>query len=486
MSLPALVRALEQAWPYVAGALSFLLALLASAHVVLNKRDGRAAVGWVGLILLAPVIGAVLYWGFGINRIRRRAAAQRGRRAGTSTGSAAAVRPDDVVALPAEAAHLRPLARLVQRLAGRPLAPGNSVTPLIDGDEAYPAMLAAIDGAARSVVFSTYIFDHDSAGELFLEALERAVRRGVEIRVLIDAVGGRYSWPQMLGALRRRGVPAAAFGPTILPWRMPYFNLRNHRKILVVDGRVGFTGGMNIRAGHLSAQRPRFPIRDLHFRLEGPVVQHLTQAFAADWAYTTRETLTGDAWQACRDPVGPVIARGLVDGPDEDFEQARFTRLGALTCARESVRIVTPYFLPDEGLISELGVTAMRGVRVDIVLPAVSNLMLVQWAAQAQLWQVLTRECRVFITPPPFDHTKLMLVDGVWSLFGSANWDARSLRLNFELDVEAYDRQLAARLNDLVEDRLRLARPLTLGELENRSVPVKLRDGLARLAAPYL
>jgi cardiolipin synthase len=181
-----------------------------------------------------------------------------------------------------------------------------------------------------------------------------------------------------------------------------------------------------------------------------------------------------------------VTARGLPDGPDEDLDPCRFTRLGALSCARDWVRIVTPYFVPDPAILTQLAVTAMRGVRVEIVLPAVNNLILVHWAATAQLWQVLGRGCRVYYTPPPFDHTKLMLVDGAWALVGSSNWDARSLRLNFEFDLECYDTALVEELDRLVESKLARARPVTLEDVNNRSLAVKLRDGIARLAAPYL
>ncbi|HXF94919.1 MAG TPA: phospholipase D-like domain-containing protein, partial [Gemmatimonadales bacterium] len=479
------VALLTDWWQVLAGALTFALSVAASGHAILYKRDSRAAVGWVGLIWLAPVVGAALYALLGVNRIQRRAAEQRALRPGSGVFERPAP-PGPPAQLPAEAAHLAPLAELVQRLTARPLTGGNAVTPLVNGDAAYPAMLAAIDAGQRTIGLSTYIFDNDAVGRTFLDALERARHRGVEVRVLIDAVGARYSWPPIFRALRARGIAAAAFGRTLLPWRMPYLNLRNHRKLLVVDGQVGFTGGMNIRAGHLLASRPRHPVQDLHFRLEGPVVRHLVQAFADDWSFTTEETLEGEAWFPDLRPAGPVLARGLTDGPDEDFEKARFTRLGALACAREEVRIVTPYFLPDAGLVSELGVTAMRGVRVEILLPAVNNLALVQWASTAELWQVLGRGCLVYYTPPPFDHTKLLLVDRVWALIGSSNWDPRSLRLNFEFDVECYDAALAKQLNRLVETKLAGARPVTLEEVNGRSLPIKLRDGVARLAGPYL
>jgi cardiolipin synthase len=215
-------------------------------------------------------------------------------------------------------------------------------------------------------------------------------------------------------------------------------------------------------------------------------VAHLQSAFAEDWLFTTGEDLDGPAFFPPAVSAGPVLARGIPDGPDEDFETIRWVLLGALAAARRRIRIVTPYFLPDQGLITALNVAALRGVEVDIILPERGNLPIVQWAQNAQLWQVLDHGCRVWTTPRPFDHTKAMTVDGAWSLLGSANWDPRSLRLNFELDVEAYDRRVAADLDALVDARLATAREITLHDVDQRPLPLRLRDGAARLFSPYL
>ncbi len=475
-------------WYLIVAILSVLLSVIASAHVVLYKRDSRAAVGWVGLIWLAPVIGAVLYSLLGINRIRRQAVEQRSQHPVLGSGQfpTVAARSAEGAVLHVSVEHLRPLAELVDRVAAAPMVGGNAVTPLVDGDEAYPAMLAAIESASASVALSTYIFDNDHAGGMFLDALERAVQRGVTVRVLIDTVGARYSRPSIVRELRRRKVRVALFGRTLLPWRMPYMNLRNHRKILVVDGHIGFTGGINIREGCLLQRAPQHAVQDLHFRFDGPVVAHLVHTFAHDWVFTTHEQLSGDQWYPKLERAGSVVARGINDGPDEDFEKAKFVFLGALACAQRSVRILTPYFLPDAGLIGALDVAALRGVDVQIILPEENNLAVVQWASTAQLWQVLKRGCRVFYTPPPFDHSKLMLVDDGWALMGSTNWDPRSLRLNFEFGVECYDTELVRSLGALLDRKLERARPITGAEVDSRSIPVRLRDGIARLAAPYL
>jgi cardiolipin synthase len=196
--------------------------------------------------------------------------------------------------------------------------------------------------------------------------------------------------------------------------------------------------------------------------------------------------LDGDLWFPTLEPQGSILARGISDGPDEDLDKLRLTLLGAIACAQSSVQIVTPYFLPDSALITSLNVASMRGVQVDILLPAVNNLTAVQWASTALWWQLLEYGCRIWLTPPPFEHTKLMLVDRHWSLVGSGNWDPRSLRLNFEFNVECYDRQLAARLGALVDDKLARSRPVTLADVDGRKLPIKLRDGVARLFSPYL
>ncbi len=468
-------------WKLAASVVSVLVALLAWSHVVLHKRDVRAALGWVGLIAFAPIVGAVAYMIFGVNRIRRRAQA---------------LRPPDVRPRPEEqppappvppgAEHLAPLTRLADSVVRRPLVAGNAVSLLPGGALAYPDMLAAIDAAERSIALCTYIFDPGLVGDAFVEALARAHERGVQVRVLLDAVGVRYRWPPMHRLLRRRGLRTALFLPRLSPAWLPFVNLRNHRKILVVDGRVGFTGGMNIRDTFMPSEKRPAPFVDLQARVEGPVVAHLQSAFAEDWLFTTGESLDGSAFFPPAVAAGPVVARGIPDGPDEDFETIRWVLLGALAAARRRIRIVTPYFLPDQALITALNVAAMRGVDVDVVVPEQGNLPIVQWAQNAQLWQVLVHGCRVWATPRPFDHTKAMTVDGAWSLFGSANWDPRSLRLNFELDVEAFDAGVAAAFDALVDERMAAARPVTLRDVDQRPLPLRLRDGVARLFSPYL
>lgn len=464
------------------------VSLVASAHAVLHKRDSRSAIAWVGFIWLAPLVGAALYFIFGINRLRRKAALLRGNLArfrahhsGPECGAQELHRH-----LPTHARHLDKLAQVVEKVVERPLLMGNLIEPLVNGDEAFPAMLEAIGQARRSVSLMTYIFDRDEAGLSFARALGAAAKRGVEVRVLIDATGTRYSWPSILRTLRRERVRHAQFLSYFALSHLLAINLRSHRKILVADGLVGFTGGMNIRAGNCLKSNPSSPVADLHFRVAGPVVTQLQEAFADDWRFTTGEALRGEEWFPRPERCGPVLARGVIDGPDENFEKFRWTLLGALSLARESVQILTPYFLPDTGIVSALNLAALRGVKVDIILPEKNNLPPVHWASRSMWWQVLEHGCHIWLTPPPFDHSKLMLVDGCWVLLGSANWDARSLRLNFEYNLECYDPALAGRLGALIEAKCKSARSVAFKEVDGRPLPAKLRDGVARLLTPYL
>ena len=475
-------------WHYGVAGLAVVLAVLAAGHAVLYKRDSRSVIAWVGFVSLVPLLGAALYFIFGVNRIRREAALLRGNLPRYRAYGAEFACPDDELShyLPEAAGHLKMLARVVRDVVDRPLLLGNRIEVLVNGDAAYPAMLEAIRQAQQTVSFVTYIFDRDEAGLAFARELGAAARRGVQVRVLIDAAGTRYSCPTILHTLRREGVRYARFLPSLALWHLMSLNMRTHRKLLVSDGCLGFTGGLNIRIGHCLRRQPRRPIQDMHFQVAGPVVAQMQEVFADDWLFATGESLRGPGWFPKPERAGTVLARGVPDGPDEDFEKLRWTLFGALSTARTSVRIVTPYFLPDPPLVSALSLASMRGVEVDIILPSRTNLPFVQWASRAMWWQVLKHGCRIWLTPPPFDHSKLMVVDGCWVLLGSANWDTRSLRLNFEYNVECYAPELAQRLEALVETKRTTAHRVTLGEVDARRLPARLRDGIARLLTPYL
>ena len=469
-------------WPYLIVFASTVAGVAAAVHAAMTKDEVRAATGWVALVLLSPFFGAFLYLVAGINRVRRRAVSRRRRAKGHAHEEQALVAPEYAIAFPA-------LARLGDSVSPFRLRPGNRITPLVGGDEAYPAMIEAIRGAQRSIALATYIFDNDEAGAAFVEALGDAHARGVVVKVLIDGVGSRYSNPSIVRLLAKRGVVPALFMSDVVGLKLPYANLRSHRKVLLVDCHTGFTGGMNIRAHFLTSAMGKKAAHDTHFRVEGPIVEQLMTVFAEDWGFTTNEALRGPCWSpqhGRRVLSDGAPARVVPSGPDASLESTHAMLMGALAVAQNRVMLATPYFLPDQQLVAAFGVAARRGIAVDIVIPKANNLKLVDYAMTAQLDQVLRHGCRVWRARGPFDHSKLFTIDGAWSYIGSSNLDPRSLRLNFELDVEIHDRRLAAWIEARLHARIADAEAETLETLAARPLLQRLRNRAVWLASPYL
>ncbi len=465
------------------GALHITLALFGAYHALTFKRDPRSALGWIFVCLALPFAGPLIYYLFGINRVRTRA-----RKLGRDTVIFGQERPQSpvrpvptVLAIDQKFSHLQTIS---DRVSERPLVTGNSVEPLYDGDTAYVAMLAAIDAAATRVVLATYLFDTDPTGRRFIDALAAAARRGVDVAVLVDGIGELYAWPRATRLLRSRGVRTARFLPPRLLPPAVRLNLRNHRKLLVVDDAVAFTGGMNIGGRHVRDERGVRAVDDLHFRLHGPVVAELAAVFWEDWQFTTGEqrpppvAVPGDA--------GTLPCRVVTDGPGEDLDKLSLILHAVIATARHSVWIMTPYFLPTRELITALQIAALRGAQVNVLLPERSNLVFVDWASRNTLWQLMQWGINIHYQPAPFVHSKLLVVDESYVQIGSANLDARSLRLNFEVAVEIIDTGFAARMIEHCRAAAARSRPVSLAELDARSLPVRIRDALAWLASPYL
>jgi cardiolipin synthase len=462
------------------------LALGAAGHALLRKSDSRSALGWVGVCLTFPLAGPILYILFGVNRVRRSASRMR-----KEVDALSANVPPATPSYPSAAINPTVLHHAFQRLEcvghnilGTALVGGNCVEPLFNGDEAYPVMLRAMEDARHSIYLTTYILDTDNLGLKFIDALARAMHRGVDVRVLIDGVGEKYSWPRASRVLTKKGVPSALFIPPRLFPPDLHFNLRNHRKVLVVDGSLGFTGGMNISQKHLLHAKPRWPVKDIHFIVHGPVANLLQDTFVDDWFFATKERIYPPI--LFTEPTGDCLCRTVVDGPNFDEDHLKTLLTGIISAATTSIRIMTPYFLPPRTFLSALKSARYRGVTVEILLPGRNNLPFVHWATSHILEDLLRAGISIAFQPAPFSHTKLMLVDGCYVHLGSANLDSRSLRLNFELTLEVLDQHLAIQLTRHFDTIMAKSRPVTRQELSGRSLPVRLRDAFFWLFSPYL
>lgn len=470
-------------WFWLAVAFVLGSAFSATIHALLHKSHPSSAFGWIGISLLFPPIGPLLYYMFGINRVRITAQRlDRQSRHGLGThrpGANARVRdyrnliPDMRLGLAAAG----------DRLSAWPLVTGNTVTPLRNGENAYPPMLEAIERAESFVYLSSYIFETNRIGKRFINVLSRAVKRGVDVRVLIDGIGEFYAWPHArpVRLLQRKGVRAARFlPPRLLPPSLQ-LNLRNHRKMLVADGKIGFTGGMNIGDRHFVEKGG---IEDMHFRFTGEIVRQIEAVFLADWAFATgKQTPVSEALEPQDD--GQVACRSINDGPTRDTERLATLLVAAVSSAHSRVLIMTPYFLPAEILVGALQSAALRNIEVSIVLPERNNLPYVGWAARHGLSSLLARGVKIYYQPPPFAHTKLFVIDDDYALVGSPNIDPRSLRLNFELGIEIYDRTTVGHLAEHIQHTIDGSASYTLSNLESRSLLRRLRDSIFWMFSPY-
>lgn len=469
----------------IAGIFLVTMQIAVTIHVLLYKDDVKSSIGWIGLVWLTPIIGSVLYVVFGINRIHRKAMALSNQ--GPNILKLLGKTPEEIEKeIPPS---LWQLLRLGYKVHPQHLVLGNTVEPLVNGDEAYPQMCAAIAAAKKEVLIESYIFNNDAAGQLFQSAIKQAVQNGAKVRMLIDGVGLNYSKPNIKQPMEQiKGVQFAVFLPSKKPITLPFVNLRNHRKLMVIDGQTAFFGGMNVAEGNLLKNKPKEPIADITFKVCGPVIEQIERVFEDDWTFAGKKTFTPSrAPHAQCDSTqrGCVPCRIIPDGPDKDFGKIEMMLLGALTCAQKTVSVVTPYFLPDSNILNALTLAAMRGVQVEIILPHKSNIFGMDWAMEPNLMRLAEKGIRIYRSQPPFDHSKIMVVDDLWSFFGSANWDVRSFKLNFETGMECFDTQLAEKINKIIRHKKEGALSVKREKQAEHKFWYRLRNNAFRLLTPY-
>ncbi|WP_166211966.1 cardiolipin synthase [Cognatiluteimonas telluris] len=444
--------------------------------IVLQKRAPAATLSWLFGLALLPYVGFLVYYVFGPQRIHR----QRLRRARSR-----AALPDTVADdIDADAAEL---ARLAQATTGLRATTATRVDLLVDGAATFDALLEAIAGARYHVHLEYYIFSPDRTGTAVRDALVECARRGVAVRLLLDAVGSSHCPNRFFAPLLAAGGELAWFHPMRLRfWKRPWLNLRTHRKIVVVDGRVAFTGGINVTDDENERVRAD-AYRDLHLRLAGDVVRPLQLVFAEDWAYATgrRDFIASVVAVMPAPRAGTVRAQVLTSGPDSRWEAIHRLHVGAIHAARQRVWLVTPYFVPGGPGLMALTSAALAGLDVRVLVPRVSDSRLVTFAARSYFDELMAAGVKVYEYGPRMLHTKALLVDDEMAIVGSANFDARSFRLNFEVSVLFRDRGMATRLAQRIEGefahapRVREQRPQGLWH-------ARLPEALARLLSPLL
>jgi len=470
------------------------LDVVALVHAVTRHLGVTSTLAWIFFILFLPGVGPLAYFLLASPRIRT---TRRRRRLAGQAVRQAIRRSLGSEPLPAEVDHASPLARSVlflgMRLTGLPPRAGNHVELLLDNAGAFESKTEAIRRAERSVWAEYYIVEDDATGRTFLADLTARARAGCDVRLLYDAVGSYGIPEESLAALLAAGGKAESFLPLNPLRRRWSAHLRNHRKILVVDERIGFTGGMNvgdayaggswIMSGSGRGLRNR-PWHDAHLRIEGPAVFDLATVFAEDWTFASGERLVPSII-SLPSRGGSVVAV-LPSGPDQVANANAHTYFAALSGAHERCWLTTPYFVPDEPTVRALCNAAYRGIDVRVLVPAESDVPVAQAAGRFFYGTLLRSGVRIFEYLPRVLHAKTVVVDGSWALVGSANLDFRSFSLNFELGALVFDRAFAALLEERFSHDLAESREVTLSEVGRRGFGDRARLGLARLLAPLL
>jgi cardiolipin synthase len=465
-----------------------LIIVLVIPWVVFTKRDATVAVSWCLVVLLVPVLGAILFWAFGYNYLHRRVRRKGSHRAAFGadyppTTREAARGADEVNPSP-PARH--PLARLALAVNAFPVSVGNAVTLYHDTNQAFAALLDAIAAARHHVHLEFFILRSDDTGTRLIEALTEKARAGVEVRLLYDSVGGLFLSSRTLRPLLQAGGKVRNFLPVNPLRSWVQVNLRNHRKIVVVDGAVGFTGGMNIGDEYLGLSRRFGHWRDTFVRLEGPAVAGLQRVFAEDWDFTADRALNGPAYFPTLPATGPSTVQVIEAGPDQDFNSIREVYFAAIISARRRVWIASPYFVPDAGILDALRLARYRGVEVRLLCLLHPDHYLSFYASRYHWTDLLSAGVQVYLYSRGMMHSKLMLVDGRWAMVGSANLDNRSLHLNFEVGCMLYSALLVAELEEQYQRDLADAVAVDPEAVARRPFLVKLIENVCRLFSPVL
>ena len=366
----------------------------------------------------------------------------------------------------------------LQAYAGAPIVGGNDVKILLNGEQIYPALVAAIRGARASITYAQYFFDEGPVADDLVVALAERCRAGVRTHVLLDGVGSLNTPTRYTDALREAGCEVRTFR-AVRPWSLRRANNRNHRRILVVDGRVGFTGGSGVSRKWMGDGRTADHWRDTDIRVEGPAVEWMQAAFIENWVEAAGEALGGDAYfPRAQGRRGEVSAQVVRSSPEGGSYAMYSTLLIALNAARRSIRITNPYFLLDEAMTAALLERVRRGVTVEVLVPGVIDHNFVRQASRATWGRLLEAGVKIYEYRPALLHAKTMVIDGRWATVGSANLDPRSFSLSQELNVIVYDRGIARRMEEVFAADLAHATPVDHEAWRRRGVGTRLVEAL--------
>jgi cardiolipin synthase A/B len=453
--------------------------------VVPRKRTPNSAMAWLLVVFFLPWPGLILYLMLGRYRLPRRRIEQHGEFLEALRAADQRLAGDPNITHPEIGLHAQEAVKLAEKLGYMPILGGNDVELIAATEDFIDKLLADIDAARQHVHLLFYIFADDGTGRRVAESLARAVARGVKCRVLVDAVGSRPMFKRLARRMIEQGIEVRQALPVgLFRRRMARVDLRNHRKLAVIDGRVGYTGSQNlVDAGY---GRKDLAWYDLMVRLSGPILLELQSVFAADWYFETEEVLEGSEYFPQPPLVGEIAVQTLPSGPTYPTENYQRIVVAALYAAERRVTITSPYFVPDAAFLQAMQTAVLRGVEVELVVPRRCDQILVGAAGRSYFDDVLEMGVKLYLYDKGLLHAKTMCVDDAIAFIGSSNFDIRSFALNFEINLLFYGPEVAIQLHSQQRRYMADSFPLTAARWEQRPAARKLFQNIARLLSPLL
>ncbi len=457
--------------------------------IVFEKRDPFKTLSWILVILLVPVVGIIFYFFFGRNFRKLKIFSKKNILDKEHLSSIASFQVNSLPERMAlESEKVREKEHLIKLMLSNnksALTEFNRIEILIDGTNTFPAMIKAIDSAERFINMEFYRFESDILGVKFCEALISKAKQGIKVRIIYDDVGSWNISNKLIRRMRANGIEIYSFMPVRFPWLTSKINFRNHRKILVIDGKTGFVGGLNIANKYLLGLRDIGKWRDTHLQIAGEAVAAINSVFLVDWYFVSDVLLSEES---NGQDTGKITDRCWIQvassGPDSDWANIMQVYFSAIATARKSIYISTPYFSPDESVLNALKTTSLSGVDVRIILPGKSDSKVAYWNTRSYIDELLEAGIKVYLFNDGFNHSKYILVDDVFSSVGSANVDMRSFDLNFEIAALIYDEDFAARLLEVFHSDLSRSTLVDLADWNRRHRRAKIKESLSRVLGP--
>ncbi len=467
----------------------YILMVVASVYTVLfERRDPTRAFSWIVVIVLFPFVGLIFFLFFGQSYRKRKFLNLSGLHNLRRVEMLSQWQINNLESVDSSNFGAHPdIVKLLLHNSKSPLTTNNSIRILNNGEETFPSIFEAIESAKHHIHMEYYIIADDPLGERLSDVLCRKAREGVQVRVLFDDVGSWSLGRRYIKRLEESGVKVGSFGKVIFPYLTRKANYRNHRKIVVVDGRVGFMGGLNFAQKYLTGTA-RGIWRDTHMRMEGDVVRMLQITFLTDWYATTQQTFE-DYSRYFPQPLsqGMVLPCQLaLSGPDSEYATIMQCFFAAISRAKRYIYITTPYFLPSESLLTALKVAALSGVDVRVMLPSRSDATMVHWASRSYFSELLAANIKIYLYTKGFNHSKVMVIDDTFTSIGSANMDARSLEDNFEITAMIYHSETAVGVRDTYCLDIADCELLTSSGWASRKRKDNFKEAAARLFSPLL